>query len=883
MAATSPVLEASAVETQFLDLVRELLAELDRPHALAKVSMIASFERDLGMASLDLVELLVRCEIRFEVRLPDSIAEEAETPEGWVRAILAGGREEADGEAYRIDPPSGAAPPEPVRAATLVEVLRLHAEAAPDRIHAHILDGEKGEAITYGGLLERATRVATGLAANGLRHGDPVAIMLPTGADFLEAFFGVMLGGGICVPVYPPSNPDAIEDYVRRQIRILGHAGIRFLITFDRVRAISQLIRFHLPELEGVSTVAALREAAPGAWSGPPEPAEIAVIQYTSGCTGDPKGVVLTHANLLANIRAIGEAVQVKPWDAVVSWLPLCSDMGLIASWLFSLYYATPVTLLSPLEFINRPERWLWAIHNSRGTLSPAPNFAYELCARKVPAWTLEGLDLSSWRGAVNAGEAVLPGTVGRFVRRFQPFGFREEAFLVCYGLAECSVALTFPEVGRKPRLDTILRETFERTGRAEPAGASDDALRFYAAGKPLTGHEVRIAGEGGAALPERSEGRLQFRGPSVTPGYYRNPEALDAAVTSDGWMDSGDLAYLAEGEVFFTRRRKDTIVKAGRSIGAEDIETAVRGVPGVEHNGAAAFGVVDPGTGTESLVVVCETRATLQHDLDRIELGVQRAVEDVLGMRADRVELAPPGALPRTSNGKLRRSELRSGRRTLSRPPWLQIALLWRDNLRPLAGLGAARSLRGLRRAMVFGFTAGAAGIIRAGGESAARPLARGLLSLDGIEFSLEGAEIPPRPAVFVANRRAQLDPLLLAAALPGSVRFSEASFPLEPLAVGEIGGESSPPGGTLRSRVERELANGRSVVALGDSKGRYRLDPFQAALETGAPVLPVAMLDGAGGRVRIVVGRCVVPEPGAGAAALRDRVRAALAELCR
>jgi acyl carrier protein len=881
------MLEAPAVEARFLELVRELLTELGREQAIEKLSLNASFERDLGMASLDLVELLVRCEIRFEVRLPDAIAEEAETPEGWVRAILEGGVEHGETEAYHIGAPPAEAPPEPRAAATLVEVLRMHAEAAPGRVHAHILDGDEGESVTYGGLLAGASKVAAGLASFGLRRGDAVAIMLPTGADFLEGFLGVLLGGCTAVPIYPPSNPDTIEDYVRRQIRILKHAGIRFLITFDRVRAISQIIRFHLPEIQGVSTAAGLREAGTGGWGGPPEPAAIAVIQYTSGSTGDPKGVVLTHANLLANIRAIGGAVGVKPSDAVVSWLPLCSDMGLIATWLFSLYYAAPITLLSPLEFINRPERWLWAIHNSRGTLSAAPNFAYELCARKVPAWTLEGLDLSSWRGAVNAGEAVMPDTVSRFARRFQPFGFREEALLACYGLAESSVALTFPEIGRKPRLDTILRAPFERGGRAEPAGGDgageNGHLRFYSVGKPLAGHEVRVADESGAALPERMEGRLQFRGPSMTPGYYRNPGASAAAVTPDGWMDSGDLGYLSGGDVFFTRRRKDTIVKAGRSISAEDVESAVHGVPGVEPGGAAAFGVVDAATGTEDLVVVCETRASLRRDLDRIELSVQRSVEEVLGIPADRVELVPPGALPRTSNGKLRRSELRSGRRAPSRPPWLQIALLWRDSLRPLAGFGVARSVRGLRRAMVFGFAAGAAGILRVGGESAARPLARGLLSLDGTGFTLEGAEIPARPSLFVANRRAQADPLLLAAALPGSVRFAEVSFPLEPLTVGEIGGESAPPGGTLRSRVERELASGRSVIAIGDGRARYRIDPFQAALSARAPVVPVAMIDGADGKVRLVVGKCILPAPDTGAAALRHEARAALEELCR
>src|SRR6185436_11264725 len=237
-----------------------------------------------------------------------------------------------------------------------------------------------------------------------------------------------------------------------------------------------------------------------------------AFIQYTSGSTGYPKGVLLAHENLVANIHSIGQAMQIRRTDKVVSWLPLYHDMGLIGALLFSIYWRMPMVLMDPVAFLSKPSRWLWAIHRHRATLSPAPNFAYELCARKIDDAEIEGLDLSSWRFALNGAEPVSPAAMDRFIARFSRYGFDPRAMSPVYGLAECSLALAFPPLGRGPLIDAVERETFQSSGRAVPAASaaadSSSALRFVACGVPLPGHEVRIVDDAGREVGERQEGR---------------------------------------------------------------------------------------------------------------------------------------------------------------------------------------------------------------------------------------------------------------------------------------------------------------------------------------------------------------------------------------
>jgi acyl carrier protein len=870
---TQAQMDPAAVEQQVLDIVRELLRDGGRESDAASVSPTSHFERDLGMASLELVELMVRCEARFEVELPEHMADEAETPAGWVKAILEGGRDAETKAAYRISPPRLDALTEPTSAASLIDVLARHAEADPGRVHIHLLEKDSGQGITYGQLYEEAAAVAAGLAEMGLRRYDTVAIMLPSGADFFYAFFGVMLAGGIPVPIYPPTRPDRIEDYVRSQIQALGGAGIRFMLSFAEVRAVVQILRVNLPSLVDVTTVRELRKAKGRLGIGSVKPAENAVLQFTSGSTGAPKAVALSHAAVLSNIRAIGAAVEVRPGDALVSWLPLYSDLGLIGNWLFSLYYAAPITILSPVDFLKRPERWLHAIRDSRGSLASAPNFAYELCTRRIPAWTLEGVDLSSWRVAVNAGEPVLPETVTRFSERFAPYGFRPGAMLPCFGLAESSVALAIPPAGRLPVRDRILRRELETAGKALAAPSDDtSALSFFSSGMPVEGQQIRLVDDHGNDVPDRTIGRLLFRGDSTMSGYYRNPEATAAVLVDQDWIDTGDYGYLADGEFFFTGRVQDTIAKAGRQLNPLDVEIAVGNVPGVIPGSAVAFGAPEKESGADRLMVAVETGASSFEDFRRIETEIVRVVDKYLGMPPDGVRILAPGCLPRTQNGKVRRNEIRSlflrGKlRAVSRAPWLQIVRLRRENLGALIGLGVRRiRVVGGRAATNFaaGFVARVAGLWArvSGSNRIVRSACRRVLELHAQRFSLQGAELLPgkTPLVLVANRSGLFDPLVMVATLPSKVWFADRAalndlppslaYLLKPLVLGDRDGQTVPVAGSVRGRVLTALESQCIVVNFPESpvgepvaRNRYRLDVFQAAAEMGVEIRPAAV----------------------------------------
>jgi fatty-acyl-CoA synthase len=872
MPTTANQTESGSIEEQTLGVFRELLIELGSLRAAAAVSMDSLIDRDLGLGSLERVELLMRLEARFKTRLPEEVAQEGETPADWARAIFDGGRSAAL-RRYRVVQPSRSAPPLPESALSWPEVLHRQAQIDPGRVHAHLLDEESGRDVTYGQLMETAYGVAAGLHEAGLGRNDTVAIMLPTCADFLYAFFGVMLAGGIAVPIYPPARPDKIEEYVRRQVQILRNAEVRFLISFDRVRAVSQIMRVSIPSLVEVTSVETLSRSGARLPARGIEPAEIAFIQYTSGSTGDPKGVVLTHANVLANVRGIGRSVRFLPDDYVVSWLPLYHDMGLIGSWLFSVYHGAPITLLSPLSFLSRPERWLWAMHDSHGTLCPAPNFSYELCARKIPDEALEGLDLSSWRVAINAGEAVLPDTLARFAARFKRYGFREESFVPCYGLAESSVALTFTPMNRAPVVDVVRREAFEAEGKAVPAKPGDiNVLRFVANGRPMPGHEVKLLDEQGRELGERIQGRLFFRGLSRTSGYYRNPKATASTITDDGWMDSGDLAYWAGGELYVTGRLKDCIIKSGRNIIPQEIEAAVGEVVGVRKGCVAAFGVLDTATGTERLVVVAETRATSATERRQIEESVVKTVDAVLGIPPDRVVLAPPQSIPKTSSGKIRRAATRAlylseSLNESKRPPWIQLARLWAENLGAWLSLCRRNAAGRMRRVLHGGilsalaYSGGLAARLLPAAASASliKFCARCIVRLAGprVGYVHCDARRATSPVVYFTNRASHLDPLVAAAKFPGRFCLADwmamselpapALFLLSPLRVYPVPGRSNPRGGTPRERMEACLAQGVSVIVFPDgpagvlpSRCRYRLDGFHAASAAGCPIIP-------------------------------------------
>ena len=466
----------------------------------------------------------------------------------------------------------------------------------------------------------------------GLEPGQTVAIMLPTCADFFFTFAGILFAGGIPVPIYPPFRADRIAEYATRQSNILRNAEARFLVTWRQAENLAKLLQPRVPTLREVLNVQKLGAAgARGRIDGTKAPVdaakqwravehlshhargdEIAFLQYTSGSTGDPKGVVLTHANLLANIRSIISGIHVQASDVCVSWLPLYHDMGLIGAWFVPIFTGVRLVVMSPLAFLSRPERWLRAIQRHRATISPAPNFAYELCVRKIADKDLQGLDLSSWRAAINGAEPVRVETLERFATRFAPYGFRRSALMPVYGLAEGSLAVSVPQMGAGYKVDRIDRAQFESAGRAEPvsaAGSDVAALEFVDAGKPLPGVEVRIVDADGRDAGERREGRLWFRGAAATSGYYHNEAATRELLRDENWLDSGDLAYAADGDLYITGRAKDMIIKAGRNLYPHEVEEIAGRVAGVRTGCVVAFGAPDERTGTERLVVAAELR----------------------------------------------------------------------------------------------------------------------------------------------------------------------------------------------------------------------------------------------------------------------------------
>lgn len=779
-----------------LDTVRQLGIELhpDRKVGSA-LTLDSSLDRDLGFDSLARVELLLRIEQTFGVSLPEHTLAAVETPRDLLRAVLT-----ASAAAPHVAIPTRVLEvateridAEPDRAATLLDVLDWHVAAHPQRTHIILLSEEASEDISYATLRQGAEAVAAGLQTHGLQSGQSVAIMLPTSRDYFYCFYGILLAGGVPVPIYPPARLSQIEDHLRRHAGILNNALASILITVPEAKAVARLLKSHVEGLHSVTTVqelSASRAALASPISVPVIKAQdIAFLQYTSGSTGNPKGVVLTHANLLANIRAMGQATRADATDVFVSWLPLYHDMGMIGAWLGSLYYAIPFVVMSPLTFLARPERWLWAIHRHRGTLSAAPNFAYELCLRKIDDRAIEGLDLSSWRMAFNGAEPVSPDTIVNFQRRFARYGLRPEAIAPVYGLAESAVGLAFPPPGRGPIIDYIKRDAFMRAGKALPASEKEqDALRFVACGQPLPSHQIRIVDATGHELGEREEGRLEFRGPSTTSCYFRNPEQTRRLFHGE-WLDSGDFAYIAAGDVYLTGRAKDIIIRAGRNIYPYELEETVGNIPGIRKGCVAVFGSPGPASGTERLIVLAETRETESMALNKLRGEINTLAINLLGEPPDDIVLAPPHTVLKTSSGKIRRAASRelyekggtAGRRP--RAVWWQFArLAWagvtpqlRRSLRLASGV-----LYACYTWLLFWVLAPLTWLMAAllprpaWGWTISRIMARLFVRLSGTPFVVRGLEnLPQGPCILVANHASYLDGILLVAALPKQFSF--------------------------------------------------------------------------------------------------------------
>ncbi|WP_205944857.1 AMP-binding protein [Pelagibius litoralis] len=907
---------------RLLGLVGDLVEELHPGRSgRVQLGLDSQLDRDLGFDSLGRVELLYRLERAFGVSLPEALLGEAETPGDLLIAILsAEGREKPALDMKSTLGVLGAVEAAPRQAATLPEVLDWHVQAHPERPHLQLLtESGQEETLTYTELSVRARSVAAGLRERGLAPAERVAIMLPTGAAFFAAFFGILYAGGVPVPIYPPMRRSQIEEHLRRQAKILQNAGASFLIVGAEAHPVAVLLRSQVTALQAIATVEELTLSTSVKLPEAASSLATALIQYTSGSTGDPKGVVLSHQNLLSNIRAMGDQMEASSSDVFVSWLPLYHDMGLIGAWLGSLYYAAPAVIMSPISFLARPERWLWAIHRHRGTLSAAPNFAFELCLHRIDAASIEGLDLGSLRFVANGAEPINPDTIRRFTDRFADYGFRREAMKPVYGLAESAVGLAFPPSTRAPVIDQIERSALSVNGLAVPTTADDATkIEFVACGRPLPGHEIRIVDATGQELGERRQGRLHFRGPSATKGYFQN-ESKNRELFVEDWLDSGDLAYEAGGDVFITGRIKDVILRAGRNIYPQEVEEAVGEVEGLRKGCTAVFGSPDPTSGTERVVILAETRATDLEIMADLRRRVSEVTLDILENPPDEVVLVPPRTVPKTSSGKVRRAAARAlyeeGRLGVkSTPLWWQVVRLILAGLRPQArrGLNVLASLfyAGYWWGVIFllgGLVWPLALVLPGEGMrwTLLHYAARLAFRLLAIPVEIRGGEgLPHGGCVVVANHASYIDGLILAASVSGPLAFVAK----RELAAQRVAGPFLRRLGTVFvERFDREASVQEldSVLAAARAGKRlvffaegtftrapgllpFRLGAFIASCQAKLPVVPIALQGTRSvmrsnywfprrGQVKVTIGEPIRPdgEDFNAALRLRDKVR--------
>jgi fatty-acyl-CoA synthase len=539
--------------------------------------------------------------------------------------------------------------------------------------------------------LERASaRYGGALQALGLKKGDRVALICPTNEDFVLCFFGAIRAGIVPVPIYPPLGIGQLQGYLDNTRHIVSKSGARALVTTAQIKRLLGTVQASSPALEQVVAVEAIRESLEPLKGVKIEPSDVAFLQFTSGSTSRPKGVTLTHANLMANVRCIMfDGLRMTKDDVGVSWLPLYHDMGLIGFVLAPVVHRTPIAVLPPLLFLKRPVTWFQAITRHKGTIAYAPNFAYALCVKRIRERDLEGVDLKSWRVAGCGAEPIRPETLEAFANAFAKVGFDKNALLPSYGMAESSLAISFTELGEGMKTISVDGEVLwaENTVKHVP---DDDprAVRLVSCGPKFPLHDIAVFESDDATsenpLPEGRVGELRIKGPSVMPGYWEDAERTRDTFAG-GWLKTGDLGFLDNGRVYICGRSKEVIILNGRNYYPQDIEWEASRVAGVRKGNVIAFGARDPSgveRDRERVVVAFECqdvpRGTEARELavskKDVVQAVRKAVQEGMNLVLDDVVPLAPGILPKTSSGKLQRAKTRelyeSGELTQRKPP---------------------------------------------------------------------------------------------------------------------------------------------------------------------------------------------------------------------
>ena len=539
--------------------------------------------------------------------------------------------------------------------ATVVQTLQQRISAGARRGHdVTFVSGDVHTTVPWLEVHRDAVTTAGALQALGVRPGDHVAVLGPTTRPLVTAIQAVWLAGATVIVLPLPMRMGSLDEFVDQTRRRIHRADVALVL------ADPELAPFLDPEPGDPPMRTFDRLPAGCGYVAPAgDPATPAILQFTSGSTSDPKGVVLPHRAVCANLDAIEEAAELDvDGDVLVSWLPLYHDMGLVGLLTLAMTTGTRFVLAAPQDFMASPGRWMEWMSAYRGTATAGPNFSYVLATRALRRAAKEGqeLDLSSLRVVLNGAEPVDPDTVADFVDAASRFGMEPGAVFPAFGMAEVAIAGTFPPPGRGIVLDTVDRRVLEAERYAAPTDPGDGARSFARLGTPVPGLEIRVVDPAdGHVLREREVGELEIRGTSVCDGYHGRPE-LDAGLFHDGWLRTGDLGYLVEGELVLCGRIKDVIIVGGRNVFPEDVERACNDVEGVRAGNVIAFGV-EGQRGKEGVVVVAESKAG---DLEPVRRSVLERVRSVVGMPPKDVVLVAPGTLPKTSSGKLQRSRCR-------------------------------------------------------------------------------------------------------------------------------------------------------------------------------------------------------------------------------
>ena len=551
---------------------------------------------------------------------------------------------------------------------TLLERFQLHLENDPDRISVSKVQVHKNAfeaiGITYKKLETRAKLFAHTLQKTyHLNENDRILLCLSDPHSFLISALGSMMAGYIVVPLPSLSGFGVPDEFLTRIQSVIKDCEPKLILTENLSiwKRHMDCLKLEVPvgEFKELSIKAEEDLTKPETLFTSPSGCETAFIQYTSGSTGHPKGVVITHQNLATNLYYMGSVSKVNPkHDRLLSWLPLYHDMGLVGNLLFPLYWKIPSFVLSPLSFVTRPVSWLKALDFFKATYAVAPTFAYTISFRKIPDWELEGLDLSHWRLAFIGAEPIDADTAQGFIRRFSKYGFKSTSFYPVYGMAEATLALAFPPCGRETYYDTISRTTLAKEGRAiSSAPSAPHSISFVSVGQILPNHGLKIRDPNSLLdLPERHVGEIIVSGDSVSPAYFNKKDLKPTPRTE---LRTGDLGYVANGELYIVDRLKDLIIISGQNFIPSDIERRLADIKGLRAGRIVAFSTPDP-EGGELLQIVAEFQIGAWRQLETLKDQITHVLNDRFGIQPDQIVLTTPGSLPKTSSGKVKRRKCR-------------------------------------------------------------------------------------------------------------------------------------------------------------------------------------------------------------------------------